>query len=247
MKTNLKLPTQFAFINLLMIGGLFIFSSTASAALFRFSPNSGELSDSTEIQIVIDTEGESVESAAAVVSFDPTQVEIVELYEGSFFDDISVDNSQSGEVAITGTLNIGDVEGKTGTGTFATMTISPKITSGNIALYFRCSSAEMDDSNILDIEGTDLLATDEQCARNVQGSYTVSTTSGTGTTDTGTTDNAGTTAADTGSEDQDYTDDSTKGDQQPVMPDELPESGPRDWLKWIVSGLAFIGIGLLLF
>lgn len=38
---------------------------------------------------------------------------------------------------------------------------------------------------------------------------------------------------------------STKGDQ-PTMPDELPQTGPEDWLKWIVSGLALVGIGLLL-
>jgi LPXTG-motif cell wall-anchored protein len=30
------------------------------------------------------------------------------------------------------------------------------------------------------------------------------------------------------------------------MPDELPQTGPEDWLKWIVSGLALVGIGLLL-
>ncbi len=38
---------------------------------------------------------------------------------------------------------------------------------------------------------------------------------------------------------------STKGGQ-PVMPDELPQTGPEDWLRWIVSGLALVGIGLLL-
>ncbi len=40
---------------------------------------------------------------------------------------------------------------------------------------------------------------------------------------------------------------STTSADQPVLPDELPQTGPEDWLKWIVSGIALIGIGLLLF
>ncbi len=257
MKKYSILPIKFAFVYLLFIASLFIFSLPVSAALLKLSPSSGEISQSSEIDVIIDTEGEAVESSAAVISFDPTKVEITDLFDGGFFDDLTADTSQEGEIAITGTLNIGDIEGKSGGGTLATLVLSPKITSGNIALYFRCSGTEMDDSNILSVEGTDLLATDEQCARNVEGSYTVSSSSTTDTTNTSNTSNdttdTSTDTTDTTTETNTSTasqttstDDTTKGGQ-PVMPEELPQSGPQDWLRWIVSGLAFIGIGLLLF
>jgi fimbrial isopeptide formation D2 family protein len=34
---------------------------------------------------------------------------------------------------------------------------------------------------------------------------------------------------------------------QPVLPTELPQSGPEDWLKWLKAGLVTLGIGTALF
>jgi len=204
-------------------------ASSASAALLKLSPSSGGISGSTQIQVIVDAESSSVDSAVAVITFNTNHVEITNITDGTFFDSVATDTTTSGEVAITGTLNIGSIEGKTGSGTLATLTVKPKITSGTITLGFRCSAADIDDSNIMNNSGTNLLATDEQCARNVGGSYTVSASNRESTTSP--------TATPTPAE--------TKGDQ-PALPEELPESGFRDILKWITSGLALIGIGLLL-
>ena len=205
-------------------------ASLASAALLRLNPSSCEISDSTQIQVVVDAEGSSVDSAVAVVTFNTNQVEITNISDGAFFDSVATDTTTSGEVAITGTLNIGNIEGKTGSGVLATITVKPKITSGTVTLGFRCSAADVDDSNIMNTAGTNLLATDEQCAKNVGGSYTIGTSGGDSST-------TSPTSTPTPAE--------TKGDQ-PALPEELPESGFRDLLKWITSGLALIGIGLLL-
>jgi hypothetical protein len=202
-------------------------ASSVSAALLKLSPSSGEISDSTQIQVIVDAEGATVDSAVAVVTFNTNHVEITNIADGTYFDSVTTDTTTSGEVAITGTLNISNVEGKTGSGTLATLTVKPKITTGTITLGFRCSAADIDDSNIMNTDGTNLLATDEQCADNVGGSYTVSASSGESTT----------TPTPTPAE--------TKG-EQPALPEELPESGFKDLLKWITSGLALIGIGLLL-
>jgi len=209
-------------------------ASAVSAAKFSYTPSSGTLTGSTQIQITLDPEGIAVDSAVAVVTFDPNKVEIESVTAGSFFNSVVTDTSQSGEAAITGTFNIGNVGGKSTSGTMATLVIKPKISSGTITLSYRCSSTDIDDSNIMNTSGTNLLATDALCAANIGGSYTVGSSDG-GTTDPTSAPSAPTTAPTS----------ATKGDQ-PVLPEELPQSGPKNWLKWITSGLALIGIGLLL-
>ncbi len=232
MKKNNCLIKQTAAICLSAIV-FFTSASVVSAAKFSYTPSSGTLTGSTQIQITLDPEGVAVDSAVAVVTFDPNKVEIESVAAGSFFDSVVTDTSQSGEAAITGTFNIGNVGGKSTSGTMATLTIKPKISSGTITLSYRCSSADIDDSNIMNTSGTNLLATDAQCTANVGGSYTVGSSSDGGTTDPTTAPTTAPTSA------------TTKGDQ-PVLPEELPQSGPKNWLKWITSGLALIGIGLLL-
>ena len=218
-----------------IIGSFFLVSSVGSveAARLRLSPSSGEVSSGSKIEVYIDTEDTAVDSTVAVITFDPNRVEISSITPGSFFDSVSTDTSRSGEVAITGTLSIGNIEGKTGSGILSTLTITPKVTSGNIVLGFRCSAADIDDSNIMSTEGSNLLATDEQCGRNVGGNYSVGSSSGGGSGST------------TQPQGEATTQDTTKG-EQPVLPAQLPESGFKDLFAWFVSGLALLGIGLLL-
>jgi hypothetical protein len=226
MQMNYKLPILIiSFLAFALVSHCF--AQPASAARFLFSPSTGTLAGTTQLEIRIDTENAAVESAVAVVTYNSNHVNIVGITAGDFFDDVSSDATVTGEIAITGTLSQEKTSGVTGSGKLATITISPKITSGTISLAFRCSSTEADDSNILAINsGENLLETNEQCARNIAGSYTVGATT---TTPTPTTTPAAT----------------TKGDQ-PVAPETLPQAGPMNWLKWLTSGLALIGIGLLL-
>ncbi len=213
----------------------------ALAAYFSFSPSSGSVSDPQTIELEINTEGESVESAAAVVTFDSTQVLITEVNSGGFFDSLSVDDSQDGRITVTGTLNMANRSSVTGSGVLATLTLQPQITSGSFELAYECSSAVADDSNILDTSGTNLLATDQQCEQNIEGSYTVGSSDGDEDTDTG--DDDTTTTSD------DSNDDGVQPTptSQPTEPDSLPQTGPEDWWKWVSSGLTLIGLGLLLF
>ncbi len=223
MKINLKLPIIIIFFSLFTLSA-HVFAQSASAARFFFGPSGGEVFDQLEVEVGIDTEGEAVESAVAIATYNPNHINIISISANDFFDNIDVDATTSGELVITGTLNLENTDGVTGSGKMATMILEPKITSGTFELDFRCNTTETDDSNIMNINGTNLLATDEQCAQNVSGSYTVEseTESPTATTEA-----------------------TTKGDQ-PVMPDELAVAGPMNWLKWLVSGLAMIGVGLLL-
>lgn len=225
MKIRLKLPILIiSFLSFAVVAHGFV--KPALAARLLFSPSTGTIAGTTEIEVRIDTEGAEVDSAVAIVTYNTDHVNIVGITADDFFDNISTDTTVAGELAITGTLGLDKTSGVTGSGKMATITISPKISSGNITLAFRCSSADHQDSNILPTgEGDNLLATDEQCARNIAGTYTVSSTITPIPTATQST--------------------TTKGGQ-PVLPEELPQSGPLSWLKWLTSGLALIGIGLLL-
>lgn len=212
------------------------YAQTVSAARLLFSPSSGTMVGQTQIEIQVDTEGETVDSAVAVFTYNSSSVDIVSITDEDFFDNVSTDTSVAGEVAITGTMGLSNTAGVTGSGKLATIVISPKISTGTITLSFRCNSTDIDDSNIMSTTDTNLLATNEQCSRNIAGSYNVNLdTAGTTTAPTNVPTNtpAATQAA------------TTKGGQ-PALPDELPQSGPLNWLRWLTSGLALIGIGLLL-
>ena len=207
-------------------------ANSVFAARLLFAPSTGVMSGSTQVEVKVDGEGEAVESAVAVVTYNSSQMNVTSITQGNFFDTVNVDTTVSGEIAITGTLNLDRTGGVTGVGTLATITFAPTISSGTISLGFRCNNTDVNDSNIMSISGVNLLATNEQCVRNIVGSYTVGTTNATASA-TATSTPAPTAIA-------------TQSAQQPVLPNELPVAGPLNWLKWLTSGLALIGIGLLL-
>ncbi|HQM15743.1 MAG TPA: cohesin domain-containing protein [Candidatus Woesebacteria bacterium] len=227
---------------LFLISGVAV-ASPASAAVLKLNPSSGNVTKDSQIQVIVDTENATAESAVAVITFDSTKVEITKVTAGNFFDSVATDTSKAGEVAITGTMNIGNIEGKTGSGTLATLTINPKITSGTFTLGFRCSAASIDDSNIMSTDNSNLLATDEQCARNVAGTYTVAATSNDDPAPTATPTPSSSNNNNT--QNPTNTPAPSKGGQ-PSLPSELPQSGPEHWLQYLMSGLAVLGIGLLL-
>lgn len=227
-----RLPAILISTTIFLFLGFFVMANSAYAALLKLNPSSDSVDGSTQIQLVLDTQGEAIDSSVAVITYDPNRIEKPTVTAGSYFDSVVVDSSTSGEVAITATLNIGNIDGVTGSGTIATLTVTPKITSGEFALGYRCSAADIDDSNIMSVGGENLLATDVQCADNIGGNYTIAAASND-------------TEDDSSSDTTEDSEETTKGDQ-PVLPDELPESGFKDLLKWITSGLALVGIGLLL-
>jgi len=221
MKKIIKLPILLAFLFVLTFIS-HCFATGALAARLLYEPSSVTLTGPTQIRVIVDTQGESVKSAVAVVTFDTSYIQITDVAPGDFFTTVTSETSTGGEVVITGTLELTQTEGVTGSGTLATLTVNPLLNTQNLVLGFLCSSEGMDDSNIMSTEDENLLATDEQCEQNIEGSYVIEI-----------------------EEEEATVSATTKGDQ-PVMPEELPQAGFRSWLKWITSGLALIGIGLLL-
>ncbi len=206
------------------------------AAYFYFSPDSGAYppEQSSEINLKLNSEGAQLESATSVLTYDSSKVNI-SVENGGYFPVMSVDTTVSGRLSISGEQSAGDETGATGDSEFVILTVDPQVESGTFELGFVCSGEDTEDSEIINLTGTNLLASDQDCSQNQAGSYTISS------------DADADTAASTPTPTPDTT---TKGGiedtSQPVEPDELPETGPEDWLKWITSGLVLIGIGLLI-
>jgi hypothetical protein len=205
---------------LLLICFLFVFAQSTLAAYFTLSPSTGTISGTKQVQLNIDAEEVSLDSAQAIVTFDSTKVEVTNITNGTFFDNVTTDTTVAGEITINGTLDVGDTDGVTSTGIIATLTISPKVSTGTIALNIDCDATASDTSQILNTLGSDVIV----CSKVVDASYSFASDGSTITS----------------------TPSATTDPNQPSLPEELPQSGPRDWLKWITSGMALIGIGLLL-
>jgi hypothetical protein len=229
----------------------FVFATGVEAANFSFSPASGSVDPDSggQIKVQVDSGGENLESATAVITYDSSEIDITNIEQGSYFTVVNTDISTSGEVVVTGNVTFGDQIGVSGQGTLATLTVDPKVNSGSFGLSYRCSASASDDSNIIEIENkTNLLASDDQCESNGSGSYTIEASSNDPT--------QAATSAPSNDDDDDSKDDTTDTSSnntstttdtsQPAMPESLPQSGPEDWLKWLTSGLALIGVGLLL-
>jgi len=214
---------------LLLIGFSFIFAQSTLAAYFTLSPSSGTISGTKQVQLNIDAETASLDSAQAIIKFDSTRVEVTNIASGTYFDNVTTDTTVAGEIAISGTLTAGHIGGVTGTGVVATLTISPKVSSGTIALNIDCDATDPNTSQILNTLGSDVIT----CTKIVDASYTFSSDD----PDPTNTPQPGATS----------TPSPTTDPNQPSLPEELPQSGPEDWLKWITAGMALIGIGLLLF
>jgi hypothetical protein len=173
-----------------LVALLFVFCVQASvasafaAARFELSPTSGQIQTSgTTVIIKVDADGNQLKSASAVLTFDATKVTVTSV-DGTYFPTVTTDTTTAGELVISGTLPIGNTEGVAGTGTLATLTIKPVSgATGSPTVTFRCSESSSNDSNIINLSGTNLLSTTAQCANNVPGSYTLGSGSTGGTTE----------------------------------------------------------------
>jgi hypothetical protein len=221
--------------------------TSGQPATMKFSPASGTADSSSGLDVTIevnpnafDEEEVQMRSAAAIVTYDSSKVTVTGT-EGDLFPDIQIDTSADGEIAVTGTRFSGFVSSA---GTLATLHLEPVASSGTIELNFQCGSGES--TNISDTNNASLLDCDSSATNT--GSYTI----GSGGDDPEPTDPP----EDNNDDSSDDTSDDSSNDSssgyyqtsgsQPAEPDTLPQSGPEDWLKWITSGLALIGVGLLL-
>lgn len=153
----------------------------------ELSPSSGAIgSTGTSIDVLIDSGGQAIKSAKAVINYSASQLEVSSIQAGDFFDDVShnIYNS-TGQVIINANLSLSSMlESKTGSGTLATMTMTSKLSSGTGAVTFDCTEGSSTDSNINDPTPLDIIV----CSANVNGSYTLAASAsadGTGTSTTG--------------------------------------------------------------
>lgn len=158
-----------------------------AAARFELSPLTGQIQTAgTSIVVSVNSDGEDLKSATAVLTYDQTKVTVTSV-DGSFFPTVTTDSTTPGEIVLSGTLPIGNSTGVTGTGTLATLTVKPVASAtGTVAMTFRCSETSSDDSNLINLEGTNLLSSTSQCANNSTGSYTIATSSSSSSTSTDT-------------------------------------------------------------
>ena len=176
---------------LLLFTGIFLFagqlsySKAQAAAHFELSPTTGVIQTAgTSVAVIVNADANQLKSASAVITYDAAKVTVTSV-NGTYFPTVTTDTTKSGEIVISGTLPIGNTVGVTGTGTLATLTLKPVSgATGSVSLGFRCSESSSDDSNLITMTSTNLLAATSQCSANSTGSYTLVTSSSTTTTTT---------------------------------------------------------------
>jgi hypothetical protein len=151
------------------------FARTASAATMSLDPVSGSfpVGQTFNVKVAIDTGGELVTSADAILLYDSSKLEVVDVVEGNlgqepFFPDFFQNISPS-ELYI-GASVIDPIETRTGTGILATITFRGKAEAVT-DVVFDCTPGKTSDTNISksDKNATDIV----ECPRLVPGRYTI--------------------------------------------------------------------------
>lgn len=138
---------------------------TLDPATQTFAPNA-----SVGITLRIDTQGQDVTSADALVQLDPTYFEFLGIENGQFFPNtLSTISPDNRVVRIGGTIDP-NTSPKQGAGVFAVMNLKAK-TSGNSTISFVCGTTG---SKIMTPTVQDILA----CSSLQNGTYTISGSGG---------------------------------------------------------------------
>jgi hypothetical protein len=147
---------------------LFLGSARATEAqTFTLSPSSvtKTVGEQWTVSINIDTAGKAVKGADVKLTYDETLVEVVSVSNGEFF-------PKGGYNANAGILYLSygfdqALQTKTGSGTFATLTLKGKST-GTASFAWACS-AQPSDTNIWDSQSNDIVT----CSSLRNGTYTI--------------------------------------------------------------------------
>jgi hypothetical protein len=160
----------FFILGFFLIIPLFNFSL---AATLQFDPTTvNTQADQTfEVKINVDAGSDQITSIDAYVLYDSNVLELSSVNDGTFFNTVSKDISQSGKAYIAGMVD-DPATSKTGSGTLATIVFRAK-SNGSATLTFNCTQGLTTDSNITknDLNATDLI----QCDANGKSVITVGT------------------------------------------------------------------------
>jgi len=144
----------------------FVFPGKINAQKLYLNPSSGsfEVGQNFSVEVMIDTEGQEVVASDAKVSFNNSQLEVVGVDKGNFFDEV-VNYVGENSVLVGGFFN-DQLKKKTGVGKLAIITFKGK-TAGTTSLSFVCSAGKFDESNIISVTGQDII----KCASLGDASY----------------------------------------------------------------------------
>lgn len=165
-----------ALSNLIVLVALFALTArSASAAVFTLEPATriaapGEL---FSVDLKVDTQGEAVTSADALLNFDSSILSVTSVTPGTFFPQNFEPVISASQVYIAGSVEK-VTQNRTGTGLLSTINFKA-IGSGVTPLSFECIPGKTFDSNINKdtTEPTDNLDI-INCTQLVDGSYTIS-------------------------------------------------------------------------
>lgn len=160
---------------LLLAISYLLFARNALAATLSFEPvsTSAPIGDTFDVQLLIDTKGESATSADVILFYDSSVLQVNEIVNGSkngieFFPDF-FQNVTDTEIYI-GASVIEPIDKREGTGTLATITFQGKV-SGASDVAFDCTPGKTSDTNISksDKNATDIV----ECELLTNGRYTI--------------------------------------------------------------------------
>ena len=171
----------FLFVLIVFIN-FFLLRTEARAATFSFQPATGnQIVDSQfSTQMVLDTENRSTAGADLSLSFNPQQLEIISLTEGSIYRSYLGKNfsNTQGTASISGLIDPSDTNGYTGRGVFATIVWRAKA-AGTAQVTINFTLGDRNDSNVASH------TTSEDLLSGVtNGSYSITGTGSTSTTST---------------------------------------------------------------
>lgn len=149
-------------ICLFLVLTFFLFSASfALAASPRLYFDTAEIGvnqgDQFDLFMKIDTAGAQVTGADAVVEYNPTYLEVLTIENGNFFPLFGKHyeiNSQ--KIYITGFFTEKN-QTKSGNGMYAKLTFHA-LKNGATALQFNCVDKSLSDTNIIDLNGNDLIS-----------------------------------------------------------------------------------------
>lgn len=163
-----NVATFFLLLFLILLINPFPSWAQTSSPHLSLSPTVKEINTGVNFNVTVsvDTGGQQVNGADAIVQYDSSLLEVVSVSEGTFFPTITTITTTLGKVEIYGVADTGSP--KTGTGTLATITFKGKA-SGTATVSFVCQSSSTSDSNINSTSDTDIIV----CASNVNASYVI--------------------------------------------------------------------------
>lgn len=168
-------------ITIILIGFFLFIAVGVEAGNMKFDKTTVSVAtgDTFEIQVVVDSGSEQINSTSAYVNYDATIVEVQSVTAGTFFSTVT-NNITSGQVYIVGLIDtVGDF--RTSSGTLATITFKG-LKDGVASLSFLCQTTSSTTSTIIknDINATNVIV----CGENGTATVTVGAGSSEGPTAT---------------------------------------------------------------